>query len=308
MKSYFYKLPFAMGGAISSLKIRVFDRAIPMLFLLRSHVRLRAVLGSASNVELTKKHPKLLYKYLRGNYLYLSLSKAHAAKVMHTHYAVLQQHFKPGFLTRVFDEQVVLWGHSREEREFKIRLTFPRDQNIRDRMLDHEGDLSLMFEMDGAPLFILCMTIVPAHLLLGSAMAGERAMFVGRIQGAPSKVSELKAATVAMNNVAPARLLIAAAEAIACRFKIETIVGVCNSQQLSRAKHPELQDFFDYDTFWTTLGASPGTGGLFSVPCPIPDKPIQQVQQKHRQRTLKKRTFRQELADTVYANFSNEIG
>lgn len=304
-----YASPRTATGTLTTFAQRlnefVFGRAIPLLFHWRSHVRLAATLALPANMELVRRHPKIRYKYLRRNYLYSSLSRRDAAEIMRTHYADMQTLTIPGFLVRVFDSEIALWSHSQDGRQFTIRLAFPRNLQQRHRMLDHEGDLALVFDMDGSPLYVLCMTIIPARLLQhGNA---GRAMFIGRVQGVPDQMDQLRTATKFLLDITPSRLLVCAAESMSEKLGIDTMGGVSNDKQISRELHENLDTFFDYDRFWTQLGATRTAQGLYLVPSNIPEKPIEQIQQRHRSRAMKKRKFRESVKQVVGERFGREL-
>ncbi len=297
-----------MLGAKAS--VLFFERLIPLVLHGRSHMALLKTLSSHSIAALRGLHPKMKYKYLRKNYLFTSLSTTDALGILKHHYRTLSEKISPDFFPRLFNEQPVLWRHQTGECGFGIRVGFPRDLNHLDRMHDHEGDLSLLFEANGVPIYILCLTLIPRHIAKRNFCLDQagHVLFIGRVQGVSGRFSEVRAATKALHDITPARLLLSAAEAIAAIFDAGFIVGVPNDLQLSKYKMGhELEQFFDYDTFWTSLGADKTASGFFIMPANLPDKPIESIQQKHRSRTLAKRRFRKVVVDTTGLGFHRQF-
>ncbi|RFP16141.1 MULTISPECIES: DUF535 family protein [unclassified Duganella] len=294
----------------ASAKLRLVHRFFPLIKNLRGHIKLRSLLSGARLVALSSVHPELKYKYLRSNYLFSSLSIRDALAIVHHHYRVFASVVPVNFFPRLFDEKPLLWEFQKDGTKFSIRMTFPHDLNRPKRMLDHEGDLALMFEVDGVPIYILCMTLVPNQIAKKyfDVKDAKDVIFIGRVQGVPDQFDKVRAATKLLHDITPARLLISATESIAKPFSIETIVGVCNSEQLSKRKDfDESECLFDYDAFWTNIGAHATPSGLFSYQLGVSEKPIEEIQQKHRSRTLAKRRFRAEVVDTLGRNFLREI-
>ena len=285
-------------------------RLLPLILHLRGHLSLLHTLSSYSISALRHLHPGLKYKYLRNNYLFASLSVTDALSIMKYHYRVLSAKVEADFFPRLFNERPLLWEFQKDGYHFGIRVTFPRDLQRPYRMHDHEGDLSLLFEVDGVPIYVLCMTIVPASVAEKNfhlSVAGD-VIFIGRVQGVLGEFAKVRIATKALYDITPARLLISATEGIAKIFCAQAIVGVSNDVQLSKRKKSEdLEFFFDYDTFWVDLGARKTDNGLFCILCDAEDKPIEEIQQKHRSRALAKRKFRKIVMDATELGFRQDF-
>lgn len=295
---------------VQKLNQWVFKRGLPLLLRARSHYRLQRVLNTAPVASLAVRHPAIRYKYLRANYLMGSLSTSDSLYTMIHHYRSLGARIKPCFFARLFDESPAIWEHHDQGHDFKIRLSFPRHLRKSAEMHDHEGDLSLIFEMDGTPLYVLCMTLVPGKI--AASRWGVRnlggAMFVGRVQGVRNQMEELRTATKTLKDIAPPRILLCAVEALTRTFGADVIIGVSNAEQLSRRMHEdEAESFFDYDSFWQQAGAQATRAGLFWTPAQLPEKPIELVQQKHRSRTMAKRNFRRAITDHISNSFAHSF-
>ncbi|WP_167544324.1 DUF535 family protein [Duganella sacchari] len=288
----------------------VFKRTLPLLLQARSHLRLLSVLATPSVAELIARHPAMRYKYLRSNYLMGSLSVADSLQTMIHHYRSLGDKVLPCFFARIFDDRPAIWEHAINDHQFKIRLAFPRHLGNGKAVFDHEGDLSVIFEMDQVPLYVLSMTLVPHHVATRSWGINSQTgvMFVGRVQGVRDRVEEMRTATKALKDIAPPRILLCAVEALATTLGADIIAGVSNAEQLERRRQGDKHDtFFDYDAFWQQVGAEPATSGVFCAPAQLPEKPIEKIQQKHRSRALSKRHFRKTVMESVTSNLIRDF-
>jgi uncharacterized protein VirK/YbjX len=296
--------------ALSRAHLLVMQRALPLILNAWAHSKLIAVLKLPNIRPLLEMHPRIKYKHLRSNYLISSLAVPDAIKIMRYHYSRMNEMIRPDFFSRLMNDRPVLWDLDIHEQNFKIRISFPYDLNRVERMLDHEGDLSVIFEANGLPLYVLCMTIIPGELATKRWQIGDAkcVLFVGRVQGAPGRFDTLRGATKALMDIAPPRLLLCAVEAIARIFSAEIVVGISAERQLSNQKHEsDTENFFDYNTLWANVGAQKVASDLFFVDATFPEKPIENVKQKHRSRTLAKRKFRQAIVEAVEASFLKEF-
>ncbi|WP_084806185.1 DUF535 family protein [Duganella sp. HH105] len=291
-------------------KLLIWQRALPLALHFRSHRRLLAALNTERFASLIQNHPKIKYKYLRGNYLSQSLKVRDALEILQYHYICLERKISDNFFTRLFDEFPVIWESVVGEQHYRIRMAFPRNLHRPYRVVDHEGDLLLLFEADDQTLYVMCATIVPGELARNcwNAASADRAIFVGKIQGMKGTHETMRAATKALHDVAPPRMLLCAIEALARIFHADTIVGVSNKEQISKNNSDyESSIYFDYDTFWTSIGAHETDKNAFFLDSSLPEKSIELVQQKHRSRTLAKRRFRKGIVDAIEENLNRDL-
>lgn len=295
---------------VSRVKMLVWQRALPLALHFRGHRRLLATLNTGRIAPLSQLHPKMKYKYLRGNYLSKSLSVKDSQEILRHHYICLESKITPNFFQRLVDEFPVIWESAVDGHHYRIRMAFPRNLHPPFRIVDHEGDLLMLFEVDDITLYVMCATIVPGQLARRCWNTGssDRAIFVGKIQGVKGTHEAMRAATKALSDVAPPRVLLCAVEAISRIFGIDMIVGVSNKEQLSKNNaNYEASIYFDYDTFWSTVGAHETDRNAFFLDSSLPEKPIELVQQKHRSRTLAKRRFRKGVTDEIQANLMRDL-
>jgi len=177
----------------------------------------------------------------------------------------------------------------------------------------------LLFEVDSVPIYALCLTFVPAAVAQRNfdinVPAGANAIFIGRVQGLPGQFDKVRSATKILHDIIAARLLFNATEAIARIFNVRSIVGVSNNEQLLKRKYPNIPVYsldyerysFDYDEFWTQLGAQKTSKGFFAIEPDAPERPIEEIKQKHRSRTRVKRNFRKSVINETEVNLRRDI-
>jgi hypothetical protein len=56
-----------------------------------------------------------------------------------------------------------------------------------------------------------------------------------------------------------------------------------------------------YDAFFLSVGALQQDTGNYSLPVPLPEKPLELVKRNNRLRTRKRRAFKRHIADCAYA-------
>lgn len=288
----------------------VWHRVVPLALHFRGHRRLLATLNTGRIAPLSQLHPKIKYKYLRGNYLSKSLSVRDSQQILRYHYLCLDGKISSDFFHRLLGEFPIIWESTVGENHYTIRLAFPRNLHPPYRIVDHEGDLLLLFEANDITLYVMCVTIVPGELARScwNTSNSNRAIFIGKIQGGKGTHETMRAATKALSDVAPPRMLLCAVQALARIFQIDTIVGVSNKEQLSKNNADyESSIHFDYDTFWTSIGAQETARNAFFLDASLPEKSIELVQQKHRSRTLAKRRFRKGIVDAIEDRLGRDL-
>ena len=267
----------------------------------REHKRLMRTLASPQIICLTKRHPKLVYKYLSDHYLARNMTARTRLAALTHHYEFVRTRLHPGFLENMLANRLPIWMDTVEGHRFDIKMSFPYSPHHPDRFADHEGDLALAFAMDDVPLYALCFSIVP-----GSAvnLAHGDVLFLGRLQGADGRFEQIRQATRLLHDISPRDILLEALQGIAATFGIAAIVGVSNAEQLSKSLGPNTEDvLFDYDRFWDALHAHRTVDNLFMLPLPIPEKPIETIAQKHRSRTLRKRRYKESVRTEICDEF-----
>lgn len=263
-------------------------RAIPVIFYLPEHFRLNRLMSSPDLQALVRQQPRLGYKYL-GNYLAHGLSRQARLCILFNHYEYLSQQVRSDFFGRLLDG-IPLWQDWLGDDVVSIRLSFPSG-------IDFEGDLALAFELNGKAVYNISFVVAP-----GRHVRSPRAqvLFVSRIQGTKNFES-IRYCTKICHDITPAALLVSALQGVAAALGIETLVGISTAERLYEGIT------FDYDSFWASFNAEKTAGNLFFLSLPLAKTPIELIKGKRRERTLRKRQYKDQICGAVQAYFGEHV-
>lgn len=245
--------------------------------------RLQRLFAHPALQKLARRHGRLEYKYLMPS-LVIGLSRSERLAIMLHHYSSLLRYLRPVFFDWVLQERAI-WQVQYETSRFSIALVYPFES-------DFEGELSVVFRVDSTPIYTISFTLAPGWVLHSAA---PTVLLVSRVQGTRN-FALIKQITRSLHDSTPAALLMQAVYGIALAGNIPLILGIGTNAQISRAK---IANQFDYDGFWQQFGAAPATGGLFSLPLPLSEKPIETVKANHRARTLRKRQYKYQVRESI---------
>lgn len=171
--------------------------------------------------------------------------------------------------------------------------------------LHREGDLTLIFKMDGVPLYKLAFSIIDFSLLHLSVKPGfnpsGQAVYVGQVQGVPGDFESIRKSTKVCLDVTPPDLLMAALFGVASALRINVVAGVDSESNLSFHRMMKFNVDFNYSDFWARQHAIKSEGGHYIFNLPVFDKPIAEIKSNHRRRTLLKRELRKSISDAAAA-------
>lgn len=287
--------------------MRLLLRNLPLLvLLLPMQLSFAMTLKANPSRQLVYRHARLPLKHLSSHYLALHLSPRQRLQSVHHHYSVLNRHAQPDALARLYDDGILLWEHIAGDARHAIELRYPFSFDHPGRKDDHEGDLLLVFSVDGHPCFASSFTVMP--LAVGEARPPEQsAVFIGRVQGVGRDFDRLRTATRALGDVAPRDLLWQAIEGIAQALDIRHALGISNDSHVLRRVRESDDSAFDYDAYWESMGGRRTPQQMYLLPLPVPQKPLSEIAQKHRQRAARKRHFKQEVRQAVAASVRERL-
>ena len=255
------------------------------------HLEVERLFTSSQVQPLLKHLPHFSNKYL-SVYLAKTFNKAARRISLLHHYRFFAKRTKSNFYEKIVGRRVVLWEGASENHRFAIALSF--------HVWHNEGDLSLIFIRDDVSLSQLSFTVIPGMLI---GIESGDTMLIGCVQGAKNQFVSVREATKECHDIAPAHLLMVAAQSVACKLSIESIAGVSNTEQLTKTAG-EQDVMFDYDAFWNVFLAEKTQSGFFKMTVPLRQKPIEMIRIDHRRRTRRKRQFKQRVADEVAREFA----
>jgi uncharacterized protein len=235
------------------------------------------------------RNPRMPFKFAADDYLLRGLNTKQRKTCFLHHYRRLKRTFPASFLHRLLHDKISLVELRQDDSVYRVTayLSAP---------FDKEGELTLNLEVDQAEVFLASFTVIPGSIV-GSEFA--EAILISRLQGTRGKFDEIRRATRALHDVAPAFVLVAAMEGLAEALGIVEVIGTSASRQASYTGESPEEYSCAYDSFFNELGAAANPSGLFSVRVPIVAKPMSEVKRGHKLRTRQKRAFKREIADAV---------
>lgn len=265
----------------------------PITTELINYVKLLSVMTRPGTRDLTKRYPKLINKFF-GTYLHLDFDKTARQEILMLHYYYVGNRVKQTFYEKITDNKIVLWQSEKDTAFCEIAIMF-------DKQNHYEGDISLVFEIDNFPIYIIGFTIVPGHLI--GAPAAE-ALLIGRIQGTRGRSEEIKRATKLCRDITPPYLLVDATIEIAKALDIAHIGGVDSKGQVTIGTNEDR--YFNYDAFWAVYHAKQTVNNIYAISVNYEQTPLSELNPNHRRRTKLKRLFRKEVAEHVGHAFVEE--
>ena len=263
-------------------------------------VRVVLTLNSPETNVLTRRDPRVIYKYL-GGYLARSFSRGDRARILINHYAYLENCLAAGCLKELANAPLTLWQQHMDGASYRIYLAIPK------KIAHTEGDLSLVFQQNDVDIFTLSFTNAPGCI---ADLAVSNVMYIARVQGKGGRWHLIKEATKRCHDVSPAVLLLAAAEGIAKCLSIKSLIGVSTADQLSIGETSDPSQWgLVYDQFWRSMGGESINHHMFHIPVPLLEKNLSLIKSKHRSRVVRKRQFKHEVTDHVQRVFQqNAMG
>jgi uncharacterized protein VirK/YbjX len=255
--------------------------ALRVLFSLRQHLVVQKLLSDPQYMMLIREQPLLPLKYA-SPYVALGLSTRVRRSILSAHYQFLRQKFRPTFLDSVLGS-LPLWLATMGAQEFQISIDFPYSNT--------EGDLQLVFRMDGTKVYKLIFVFASGR---DFDLADDMVIAVTNIQGA-ADFDRVKLATRKCHDIQPAHMLMAALSGLADATNISTAVGFHGDRQISRC----TRLFFSYEDFYDIYGEKILGRKMHRMPLPHSEKPVSDIQSNHRKRSLRKRRFKADIRAQV---------
>jgi uncharacterized protein VirK/YbjX len=249
-----------------------------LLFSVGKHIAVLRVLSHPQCARLASKYPLLAFKYL-GSYVALDLPLATRRSIFVNHFQLLQRKFAGGFLASMDGLPIAVWRKTIGQRRFDVTIGL-------NYVIEHEGDLVLVFRMDGIMVYRLMFVFASGH---DFHLPDETIIIVSGVQGVHD-FNRVKLATKTCCDLQPAHILMAALGGLAEVARVSTIVGLHQSRQLFGHNVR-----FSYDRFFEIYGTEMAGQRTYLIQVPYVEKPIASVETSHRRRTLRKRQFK---ADT----------
>jgi uncharacterized protein VirK/YbjX len=171
----------------------------------------------------------------------------------------------------------------------------------------NEGELSLIFKVEGQNIYELSFTFVPsAFLYPGSPPAA----LISRLQGAVGVKEQSRHATKAMGGLNPQSVLLACLVGIADASGVNVIAGIHAVHHICYSE--KLDEVFrqSYDENFRTMGFTCTKGPFFIADLPLQTKPLVTISITHRRRAKKRRAAKSHIvaqAKQTWENWSKSV-
>ena len=237
--------------------------------------------------EMIRSYRPPQYRLDAGPYFAKSLSDQTRRAIFCFHYMKMFEIFDNDTVRRLA-KGVPLWQARTDHRAYDVTLTVTP-------MHQWEGELSLLFRVDGSNLFTFSFNLVPGRLLNAT---GACALLLTRMQGVLGVPVHARQAARDLKGVAPQAALMAALDGVARALQIGEVIVVSAANQIHFKPEREAMFRQAYDDFMRTMGAAVD-GPFFRLRSPMPAKPLSEVNPQHRQRARGRQDFRARIAATA---------
>lgn len=237
---------------------------------------------------LLKTYSRAVYRYTLP-YLSMRFDRAQRQQMLVGHYDFLNRALHASFFQCVLSDAMTLWQREIDGRVFAISVGGPCPHR--------EGDLTLVFTVDGCPLYRMAFSVVKSPLLNVNAGPSSHVLYVGQVQGYPDRFAQIRQATRLCRDVAPADLLMAGMAGLASALGISMVAGVGVENSLSYQSLVELNASTSYADFWEKFQGMRAEGGHYLLGLPLVEKPISLIKANHRGRTLAKRELKKSVSE-----------
>lgn len=227
-------------------------------------------------------------KYL-GDCFALSLTTAQRRHALVQHHWASSQTF-PRAVASEISKGVTLWQRDIPNEAPLVLALEPA------AIAPMEGELQFKFSYRSY-LHVLTFLFAPGHLF-GSDC--RTVIFIGGVQGRVGCREEIRAAAKLNREIAPAAVLLLAAQALAEELETE-LLAVGEADQISMSYSPSMVRF-DYEAFWTEMGGSRGAR-FYRLPLHSPQRPLSSIGLSHRARTRRKREEKFRIRAEIAASF-----
>ena len=231
-----------------------------------------------------------LFSYLSG-----SFNTGQKLAILRHHYGYLKNVLDIAQLRTLFKQGITCYQDCTTGNAYNILLT-------PGYMLEFEGSLSVSLLMNNIKIAMLSFSVAPGTVF---DLPDEHVIYIANLQRFGGHNDDIHKATKHFNDIIPAAILLKVVEALAGVLKISTCIGISAQNQLTSIVMNDHERFYSiYDQFWLNHGGVLKNGD-YIIPLPLAQKPLEQVKQTHRNRTVKKRERLKGIYDDAYHNLSS---
>jgi uncharacterized protein VirK/YbjX len=288
-----------------SSTLTISDVTLRLLKLLSNplrHIRVFRTLNSSEFRQILPKQPQASRKYLLPFYLTLDLNTAQRADAFCHHYEFVREQFSEYAVRKILNDDFELWSHSETDSNHRIAVRFSHP-------IDSEGEFSVEYAFDNKPIYLISFTLIGGHIL---GITAETVCLVTRIQGTKDNFDAVRQATKSLGEISPAFALMSALQGFLGAFEVKRMIGVSAEQQACSKKTGFVPEAYVHlyqahggirlAELQASVEGAPAAvhGGYYAMSIPTAEKPISQIKQHHRSRTLAKRRRRKQIRDSAF--------
>lgn len=261
--------------AIRLLQYFVFNPSA--LVRIKNHLKLAEVLRYYKRNNLITYRTYIIYIF---SYISRSFKTEDKFAILYYHYTLLRKIFPDNQLKLLFNEGIICADEQFDGDQLSILL-------IHSAVYEFEGSLCFYLKVNNHTIAKLSFTFAPGHIFNS---AKETILYISCLQRLQPAYDELYKSIDFLKELHLSNILLKATEALGMALAIEQCLAISVNNQLSVENESAYQVLqHTYDDFWKEKGGIPTNGDyLFSFP--LYQKPISEIKQSHRNRTLKKRS------------------
>jgi uncharacterized protein VirK/YbjX len=274
---------------IAGRKITRYSR---LILNLGEHRKILELLKDGVFSDIPKLQPAFPFKFLHERLICQRLSTKNKVRCLLTNFTFMKVALVEKALKKILaEESFVLFENKNEDSHLSIVFCLSNPIYI-------EGEMSLLFRVDGIRVFILSFTIVPGDVV---NCPEPYSILISRLQGVKGTFAafDIAAKTLGVN---PRIALLEALQGVARAFRIAHLSAVPGAYQSSYID--EFSELYQkaYDQFFAANGMSVGAGRFFQglVPLAQTSTAVSRKNPSKRRRRQMRREKRKEIADAVH--------
>ncbi len=252
---------------------------------LRTQSKIVRLLSHPVFLEAARANPRLAFKHLAPHYLVRNFTLRQRSACFLHHYGYLRSVLPESLVSAILNSEVTVDTLITSPHCIELKLGLSRE-------CDKEGELSLSFCLDNGVIYVLAFTIIPGWVVESRT---ARVALITRLQGTPQCHAQIKLAAKSLHETGVNAVLFSALAGILQALNIHKVAAVAGIHQSSYSAAWAHQFKRAYDDFYTELGMTEGSSGLFFARLPIENKPLEGVRHRHRQRNKIQQEFKMQV-------------
>jgi uncharacterized protein VirK/YbjX len=260
---------------------------------LRNQREILTLLEDDSLADIARLQPAFPFKFLHERYLWQGPSTREKVLSLLNNFKFLHAVLTAEALHKVVTGECVLFEKTKDNHRFSIVFCLSSDP------VHLEGEMSLLFKVNGTSAFTLSFTIVPGEIV---GCAGEQTILISRLQRTNETNDALRLISKVLYGITPAKALLEALQGLANALSITHLSGLSAEFQSSYLEEYAEVYVRAYDEFFAASGMSRGSVRFFHGAVPLVQKPVAETVTKpsNRSRGKHRRELRSEIVQSVY--------